>query len=222
MIYSDKDFEGMLLNVYPHKLGTDLFKKFPILDKYSEFKLEKKSARFNERVIRYVVYSFDRNSPLTTIDDVLERRFEAIKLAGFDLNKGIPAEVDMFVKSLNSDINNMVIRYCIIQSNTDYMVLVTYEDALFKELARLLNFDTDDEDNVEKKKEIIDNIVKLRTQINSIRSDMLSNNVDMFLSKSLTDFSEAKRIDLSPEAYAKMLKSWNNVSKYYKEAMKHK
>ena len=221
MIYSDKDFEGMLINVHPYKLGTNLFDKFPVLTKYSEFKLNK-SATFNEKVIRYVVYAFDRNSPLTAINDVLERRFEAIKLAGFDVSNKIPPNVDMFVKSLDSDINNMIIRYCIIQSNTDYMVLVTYEDALFKELGRLLNFDTDDEEVIEKKKEVIDNIVKLRTQINTIRNEMLNQNVDMFLSKSLAEFTESKRIDLSPEAYAKLLKSWENVSSYYKNSMNHK
>jgi len=212
----------MLLNVYPFKIGTDLFSKFPILQKYPEFTLTNKSKTFNEKVIRYVIYTFDRNSPLNAINDVLERRFEAIKLAGFDLSKKIPVEVDLFAKSMNPDINLMVIRYCIIQSNTDYMVLVTYEDALFKELGRLINFDTDDEENTERKKEIIDNIVKLRTQINSIRSEMLNQNVDMFLSKSLMEFTEAKRLDLSPEAYAAELKSWAGISKYYKNTMNHK
>jgi len=236
MEYVASDFDGLLLNVYNHPLGTNLQGVFPILTKYPEFMVQMHSQFKRERVLRYVIYAFDRNSPLTAITDILERRVEAATLAGFEPNSvGIftPA-IDKMIRSLNPLVNHMVIRYCMLMGDIDYSVMVTYEDALVKELDRLINFGVtktpkvhegedkvDAADGNEKKKELIDNISKLRASINELRAEFFAKNVDYFLSRSLMEFSESKKVDLSPEFYAVKMKGWDNISRYYIQLNPH-
>jgi hypothetical protein len=95
--------------------------------------------------------------------------------------------------------------------------MVTYEDSLLKELDRLINYEADQKTDPtnEKKKEIITNISTLREGVNMLKDEFLAKNVDFFLSRSLSEFTESKRIDMSPEAYAIKLKGWDNVSMYF-------
>jgi len=218
MEFVSKDFEGLLLNIFQHRIGTDLFKVFPVLSKYEEFTVNVPHIK-KENLLRYIIYAFDKNSPLAAINDILERRVEALKLAGFTPH-GTTHKwahgLDRMVKSLNPKVNHAIIRYCMLQGDTDYTVLVTYEDSLLKELDRLINFDAGEEDDSgEKKKELIANINTLRKDINTLKQEFFANNVDLFLLRSLSEFAESKKILLSPEYYAEILKGWDNVSRYY-------
>jgi hypothetical protein len=218
MEYVDRDFEGLLLNVQRHDLGTDLFKVFPILTKYDEFQAKVAGLK-KELILRYIVLAFDRNSPVVAINDILERRVEAAHLAGFVPNKNneFALGIETMIRSLNPLVNHMVIRYCMLLGDTDYTVMVTYEDSLLKELDRLINYEADQKTDPtnEKKKEIITNISTLREGVNMLKDEFLAKNVDFFLSRSLSEFTESKRIDMSPEAYAIKLKGWDNVSMYF-------
>jgi hypothetical protein len=223
MEYVAQDFEQLLINPYDHKIGSDLMKVFPILSKYKEFRVKLPSQIKREYVLRYIIYAFDRNSPLIAITDIMERRVEAANMAGFPVNDNgtFGILVDKMIRSLNPVINHMVIRYCMLLGDTDYTVLITYEDSLLRELERLITFDSDSEkEGSENKKSLIANISTLRLTINSLKDDFLAKNVDYFLSRSLSEFSESKKVDLSPEYYAKELKGWDNVSRYYERVNK--
>jgi hypothetical protein len=67
MEYVAQDFEQLLINPYDHKIGSDLMKVFPILSKYKEFRVKLPSQIKREYVLRYIIYAFDRNSPLIAI-----------------------------------------------------------------------------------------------------------------------------------------------------------
>lgn len=224
MEYSNNDFEGLFLNVWG--VRGDLFKAFPILTKYKEF--QKSLKKFNlptDKVIRYIVYAFDKNSPLSGILDIMERRYEALELAKFpkDKNGNYSKKIELMVHSGIPDINRMVIRYCLFTGDTEYAVLTTYEDALIKELNNLMIVDKpmgktieNETDPTDKKSVIISNIAKLKKLIKELKDEIFSNNVDAFLLRSLTEFTEAERLELSPEYFAKQLKDWDNISRYYK------
>lgn len=213
MEYFARDFENLLLNVYLVPVTTNLLKKFPILGKYNEFKIRLPNQLPRNKVIRYTVFAFDRNSPLNGINDILERRIQACLLAGFKYNtKGEwPEMVDKMLRSLLPKVNHIIIRYCIIQATTDWAIKIAFEDALEKELKRLLD-NTDDD----KTSKILDTISKLRVNIKKIDGDLLAENVDQFLTRSLAEMGQAKILELSPEYYAEHLKGWDNISKYYK------
>jgi len=232
MDYIESDFDNMYLNVRKVPIGEDLFKVFPILSKYKEFSGKTGNLK-KELVIRYIVYAFDKGSPLNSIVDIMERRVEALKLAGFktDARGKYPRFVDMMVHSIVPTINQMIIRYCLFTGDTDYAILVTYEDSLIKELDRLMSFENPikikkgrndaevDEifynESNEKKSALITNISNLRKLIGELKAELFSNNIDLFLERSLLDFIEAERLELSPEFFAKQTKDWDNISKYY-------
>lgn len=232
MDYVENDFDNMYLNVRKVPIGEDLFKAFPILSMYKEF-VGKTGNLKKELVIRYIAYAFDKESPLNSIIDIMERRVEALKLAAFktDAKGKYSRFVDMMVHSLSPTINQMVIRYCLFVGDTDYAILITYEDSLIKELERLMSFETpvkirkgknDSEadeifynESNEKKGALITNISNLKKLISELKKDIFSNNIDKFLERSLMDFTESEKFELSPEFYAKQYKDWDNVSRYY-------
>lgn len=210
--YRDSDFANLFLKVYQVPFETDLFKRFPILNAYSVFKADIGNLE-REKVLRYIIYAFDKNSPLNTISDILERRVEAALLAGFKPKKNkFEPEVEAMIKSVNNIINSMIIQYCIMQGEEDYTTLVSFQEALRSQLEILLN--PGEDDDVSK---IIKNVKELRTQINELRQNLLINNVDTFLTMSLNDFSEAEKLELSPEYFAEKYAYWDGISKYYKK-----
>jgi len=214
MEYQDSDFKDMFLNVW--KAEGNLFKAFPILTKYDEFKARLEKYNLNkDKVIRYIAYAFDKNSPLMNVLDIMERRFLALELAKFkkDKNGNFSKKVELMVHSGIPEVNRMVIRYCLFTGDTEYSVLVTYEDSLIKELDNLMNFD--DNDPTDKKSVVISNIANLKKLIKELKNEIFSNNTDAFLLRSLSEFTEAQRLELSPEYFAEYLKDWNNVSRYY-------
>jgi len=98
MDFRAKDFERMMINVYEVPEHEDLFRRFPILDTYETFKQQigtpvpdakgkiqyvETSYLNNQLVMRYIIYTFDQNSPLLTVPDMVERRVNAAFLAGF-------------------------------------------------------------------------------------------------------------------------------------------
>lgn len=233
MDYVESDFDNMYLNVRKVPIGEDLFKAFPILSVYKEFSGKTGNLK-KELVIRYIAYAFDKESPLNSIIDIMERRVEALVLAGFktDAKGRYSRFVDMMVHSVVPNINQMVIRYCLFVGDTDYAILVAYEDSLIKELERLISFENpvkvrkgknDSEadeiyynESNEKKSALITNISNLKKLIGELKKDIFSNNIDKFLERSLMDFTESEKFELSPEFYAKQYKDWDNVSRYFK------
>ena len=233
MEYIESDFENMFLNVRKVKVGDNLLTAFPILKKYKEFGVRLKNLN-KGLVIRYIALAFDKHSPVTSIIDIMERRKEALSLAGFktDTKGNYGKNVEAMVHSTIPQVNNMVIRYCLFVGDTEYAILITYEDSLIKELQRLMAFESpfkikkgrDDKESDElfynetndKKSAIISNIAKLKSLISELKQEMFSNNTDKFLERSLMEFTETQRLDLSPEYYAQQFKEWDNVSRYYK------
>lgn len=204
------DFNGLYLNSYTVPDDKDLFKVFPVLNAYSVFKSDIPTDR--NKTIRYVIYAFDRNSPLNVINNVMEKRVEAALIAGFEpKEKRFPQQVDMMIRSLNGNINSMAIQYCIMQGEEDYATLVTFQEALRKQLEIMMNPGDDDTSKV------IKNVKELRVQVAELRQTLLSNNIDQYLTKSLYDFTEAERLELSPEYFAEKYANWDNVSRYYKK-----
>ena len=229
MEYQDNDFKNMFLNVW--KSEGDLFKAFPILTKYPEFKAKLRNIDKN-KVIKYIAYAFDKNSPLMSVMDIMERRFHALELAKFpkDIKGNYSSQTEQMVHSGIPEINRMVIRYCLFTGDSEYAILTTYEDSLIKELKNLMDFDnpirvkkgkSGESDQVsyneptDKKAVIISNIAKLKQLIKELKQEIFSNNIDAFLLRSLMEFTESNRFEFSPEFFAAQTKEWNNISRYY-------
>ena len=204
MEYRRKDFERLLLNVYEVSSDENLFEVFPILNTYQIFHKDLGTPELNiQKVLRYIIYTFDQNSPLQAIPDMLERRIDAAFLAGF-LDSGATnkfhARVEEMLVSKNFDVNLMIVQYCVLQNNDDYISMVALQDTLRRVALDMLNNDYE-----EKVQQVIKAMDDCRKSISSIRETLLTTSKDPFLNRSLYVFREASKLRLRPEDIAQML-----------------
>lgn len=202
--YSEKDFLKMKFNVFGMDNQVNLLEEFPVLKKYPSFK--RPSSLINKTgLIKYVFYAFDRNSPFVLeMPSVWERRVASIEQAGFSVvegrNRFEPMIEDILI-SKNFDVNEMIIDFCIMQSDETYFTYVTYQDVLLKARTNLLN---NTHDEIEKAKKIGETIEYFKKQLDSMIKDMIPGN-DERLKSFLYMTSNAEKLNLSVETYAKHL-----------------
>lgn len=219
-----KDFNKLLLNCYSVHDGDDIFKVFPILAKYKVFKNKVKYEKGDNtieiltnrtKLIKYIICAYDPNSPFQVVEDTLDRRAEAAQWAGYEVtNRKFDGEVDMMIRCMLPEVNRMIVQYCLMNNEDDYAVLVVYQESLRRELEAL------NDPNVTSKqvKDLIANIKTFEHEIRNKKDKLLAGNMDTFINKTLFEYMESKKLELSPEYIAKHLIPWDNVSIYYKNA----
>lgn len=87
------DFGKMAFDVYATKAGTDLVKKFKKLALFAEFRDYKGEDR--DKLIRFVMYGYDKNSPFMRLEDREERLTQSALCAGFNETE---AETLIYIK----------------------------------------------------------------------------------------------------------------------------
>src|SRR6056297_406141 len=208
------EFDKLHIPVHEIKANNiSLSEKFN-LDIYPEFRDFDKNIRADQKlsknkVIRYIVYMYDMNSPLQEMNGITSRRNRAAELAGWEKKD------DRFGKSVEdilmcriSHVNKMIIRYARIQKDSDWATLVTYEDSLYTQLDALRN-------NSEGKetKDILQNIEELRKSITNLKRVMLEGDDNSNLTHDLYDTIENESLEFRPEDIAKKIKSGEYVKR---------
>ena len=140
MKFKESDFEDMAFRVDLMPSNKNPIRHFPELKLYPEFekKEELEDKDFN-KIIKYIGFLYQKNTPLRAIDDFLKRKVEAAKLAKFPM-KSKTEFVDQFQKIINGeyrDVNLMILRFCRIQRSTDFSELMVYEEIYYSELGNL-------------------------------------------------------------------------------------
>jgi hypothetical protein len=202
MEYSDREFAKLSLPIHEHHKDADIFRLFPILTKYEVFRRPLDGLNINH-VIRYIVYCFDRYSPLHDIIDIFERRVQAARMAGFNMleSERFDAHVNQMLLSRNSNVNDMIIQYSIAYGGEDWTTYNVYQEALRQSLENLQNKDQDNEGNRNK---MITNITSLRTEIRSLKETLFRFKDDPWIEDSLYKFMQYSQLKLVPEDYAKL------------------
>lgn len=203
--FTDKDFAKMLVPVHKVQGNDSVLKAFPLLSAHPEFsRVTAPNANLANKVIKYICYAFDRNSPYVIYADSLEdRRMHAAMKAGL-ITEGqmISTQVEELIRCQHSATNQAIIRYCRLQGSIDWMALSSYETALYTELGKLGGVVVE-KDN-DKRKEIIDNAEKLRIVIDLLRDKLLSESNDTILHRDLNAILDAPQLNLTPEKYAEL------------------
>lgn len=124
--------------------GKDhLAMKIPEVRKYPEFK-HAPSGIDKDKLLRYIVYCYDKKSPLfNELDKILERKVAAALLAGFEQDEDL--NFDDHVKKLFAnelqEANLMIIRYARLQSSLDFSLLLVGLDHFYSMIYTLENTD---------------------------------------------------------------------------------
>lgn len=137
-----EDFSQLTFNVMdcpPPKLVVDNFVK---LSKYECFTKNEFSKALNDKIIRYIILFYDKNTPLKDIiDDITQRKTEAAKLAGFKLvNNHFEDVVHEIMKCDNPSVNKMIFTYSKIFNSRAWTTFITMQDIYYKELQKTLDW----------------------------------------------------------------------------------
>lgn len=208
--YKKHVFDKLLIPV--HKLKDkkptqkELFKLFPVIYKHAEFKVM--TAKPFHIILKYIVYCYDKKSPLMEIDDLAKRKIEAASLAGFERDEhGIkPVYMDM-MKCHDEKVNKMIVRFCRMQGSITFSHLVANTEAYYNIMEELVNKtkvnDPEERLSIEKKRvEIAAKANDLIKNIEELKRDFIANDTSKELDLQLFEELEEeanKNLMITPE-----------------------
>jgi len=133
---SEHGFDNLMVRVDMVASEQSIKKAFPILDRYEEFSLPVDDF---DKVMRYIVYCYDMNSPFLRVESLTNRKAQAAKEAGFDYNhkKGFDENVVRMLDGKNVNVNRMIIRYCRMQQSRLYSLIVSGNEAFYEAISKL-------------------------------------------------------------------------------------
>jgi len=189
----------------PKILANDksLVRKYPPLGKLPSWRMQLTSIH-KEKVFRYIIYMYDRNSPLRTkYSDLDRRRLEAAKEAGFRTEQGVfPEEVENMLMGKIPKINRMIVDFVRHHRSYKYSYLVANEESFYKIMQQVLNGET---------KQIAD-LDRIGKQLEETLSEMLNEDDNVAIMDAVVKYIEDERISeqLRPEAIARKMKESGN------------
>lgn len=188
------DFTALMFNVYAIPEGKSVLKHFAKLEQINEFRLP--LVLNKDKAIKYIVYLYDKGSPLNKISNLLQRKMEACKLAGFsvDDNGGFEKDVEDMIKGTNKSVNKMIVAYLKLHLNFKYTSLKTKEQAHSVLCLNIFNGDADDK--------VIKTITLLENDIQRLTNELLNDDNNIALANELYKTIQDEQIELRPEDIA--------------------
>ena len=207
--FKSQDFKDILYPVHTLKKGVDIFTAFPKLLDYEEFCGRLPAQLPINKVFKFIVYTYDEKSPFVLqIDDLIQRKKEAVQAAGFiATDNRFPEAVNDMLNCKNERVNEMIIRYCRLQGK-DFTNLMASQEAFYQINVQLLsNIKTDNDDAVEvaKKKAALDKAAdEFNERLDEKARRFLTQETAQELHNSLWSLAEdeALSITITPEDFA--------------------
>lgn len=199
MDFSEKDYAGMMFPVHKLSDKADIIKTFPQLKNYPEFN-QKIEGLNSTQVFKYVVFAYDRNSPLVKDVNISisRRKAEAVKLAGFVLaDEKYDDDVFGMITCRTEAVAKMVVRYCRMSHNMVFEDLMSRMDAHYNE-----NLWLKTEPDATKRKSCLQNLSLLKTEIEALTNELLSADNNTFLKEELYAEIELGQLGITVEEMA--------------------
>lgn len=191
-LFNNKDFVSLTFNVSIHKEDVNLLGKFPTLNAIDSFRNYKYVYLDRNKVIRYIIYCYDRESPILKkfMMDDQKRKQAAATYAKFstDADGLFDEHVDNMMKCRIPDVNAMIIDFIRMYNDPEWALLMTGLESYYQKLANLL---TDKVDSKRDQFQMEETKGKLWDQCNKM-ADTLSKAAN----KILTDENPYLRRDL--------------------------
>lgn len=170
-----------------------------------EFGEFKKDRGYYERIFRWVVYVYDRQSPMVKeIPDLMMRKGEAAALAGYttDEEGRFEEEVEKFLLGKDDDVNGLVVAYVSRFADPSYILLVASWNMLLDNTRKVLSG--------KQQKDTYATIKLITADIDDLTRTVFSSNNDnesIEMKKALYSRVEGDRLKLNHE----------NIIKYVEE-----
>jgi hypothetical protein len=196
--FDSKDFENLLLKgIYDLTDKDDILEKYPQLKKYPEFN---KKVKHPVRVLKYIAFVYDKNTPFHIISNIMARKIEAANIAGISKNDEDYANI---LGCRNTEVCGMIIRYIRMHKDLDYSEYIVVNEAYYNQQQKLIS---DDTSSIDKTKDLIANSNALRSRIDILRSELLNNDTNKTLERELEEAIEEEQLMVKPELMAKLIR----------------
>jgi len=196
-----EDYESLKVNVRlydPH--GIDYLQVFPELRMYKEFSAPLKEGYERNKVIAWVVYTFDKNSPYRKkYSDIGERKYHALLDAKFDVDENgkFSKLVENMIDGNVPAINEMIVTYVKMHFNTKYSLLVTTEAFFYNMLKSAVGGDL--------KTKAVD-LTNMENLLLETERELLAGDSSKGIVETLYKRVTKDQIDLSPETISQKIK----------------
>jgi len=203
--FADRDFSKLMYN--PRTIAADksIVRKYPQLGKLPSWRMQI-TTMDKQKVFRYIIYMYDRNSPFRTkFNDLNKRRIEAAKEAGFRLTQGVfPEDVEEMLKGKMDKINRMIVDFVRHHRSYKYSYLVANEESFYRIMQQVLNGET---------KQIAD-MDRLGKQLEETLTEMLNEDNNPIIQDAVLRYIEEERVSekFRPEAIAEKSRNDDNAS----------
>lgn len=195
--FTDRDFKDLMVPIHKLPDQTDPLKYFDKLKRLKSFR--KKIQSINKlKIIKYIIYLYDQNSPFNKhIIEPTERMFAAAEYSGFkvDKDKDLSEELKEMFLGKNELVNKMIVDYLRIHKTSKWALVKANEKMFYDELSRILKG--------EKESSIgINNLDrKLQTSI----EELTNRNNNILLQEEVMDSIAQEALQLTPEIIANRL-----------------
>lgn len=214
--FSDRDFEDMMYAVHTVEPGQNVYAKFPGMHKMPSFTNFRDPHLEKSMVIKYVVFAYDRGSPIFIKfrNDEIKRKTTAALYAGWEadpVHGHFNEFVDKMLCCFHKDVNLMVLDYVRQYNDPLWSLLITGHDAYYKKLEVLAQtaetaggknkYDLKDEETSGK---IFMQAEQMAVKLEEIAGKILTDE-NRYLKKSLfsvIDESKKNKLNISPEELA--------------------
>ena len=211
-IFSDKDFENMLFNCRTIPSDQNLLNVFPSLGQIDSFRNIPKKLD-NQKVIRYIIYTYDRKSPvfLKFMNDESKRKTIAGTEAGWKAHTEtglFDKEIDEIMKCKNKHINNCIIDFIRLFNDPSFALLITGYESYFNKLRQINSAEESEKRDAyaieESRGKIFIQAQKMSEDLERVAEKVL-NDKNPYLKEDLfcvIDQESKNRLNLTPERWA--------------------
>lgn len=210
MDFKKEDFDKLMFKVHEVPSKEAVLSHFDKLAECPEFLLELDSLeKHRSKIIKYIVYVYDRNSPFLKIEDIVQRKVKAALKAGFKAKiqknrRVFDIHVDQMLKGYNQNVNKMIVRYCRMQKSKKYMILVAMEEGFWGSLDRALTRSSNEaQTDIKIRQQILAEEEKNANKIERLTLELLSEDNNRNLMDTLyevVDEENKRQLRITPEA----------------------
>ena len=195
MEFTPDDFKRMMFNVYEADMSKSFITQFPELNLYNEFSVRLKAPLDNNKIIKWIAYVYDKNSPYRVkYKDITTRKVQAILDAGYELENGVfPPEVEDVLKGEHHKVCDMIIAFVKMHYELGYAHVVLLETMYYKIMKDVM---------LGSSAKIVD-LQKTKEQFEAAQNEILNSDKDRGLIKSLYKSINGDKLRLAPEDIAK-------------------
>jgi len=221
MKFTDQDFEKLKYNCFIIPKEKSLLEAFSELTRYPEFVVNKHGLN-NDTVLRYIIYSFDKFSPLILEKNIVKRKMIAAELAGFEMPKGkFTPEVEQMIGGRNIFVNRMVCCYVRNQRDIQYALMMTGLSQFYDNLAQLgkPSEAAADMEDLNRKSTLFNHTMKMIETLESMARETFNDDVQLMYEADEVNMEEQKKITSYPE-YISALRESGDMKKEFAKIKK--